>query len=842
MPAIILSLLQTLIMNFEYPVDPNIVWSYDRLNQDSPALSYNGNQTLVVWNENDLSLRAARISSDHRILDSLGFEIACPGTRTLPAVAWGNNSWLVVWTQEGNLHATRIDTAGQILDPLPLYLFSSAYHPQIAFDGTNYLVVWADWNNIYAMRLTASGTPIDSIPLTIWNSTTYLKSPAVCYGNQAYLIIWEDAVAGDEPGKIYGIILTPSGTIQSPFLISHTGENFYAPILAFNGDRFFVCYWEKDEYWYGDAYLWGAQVSKTGTLINNAIHISWTSELDYSVENEYLASKPSAIASNGNYWLVFYSSDWYSDPGPNGTSFVVSFINSTGTVLGDTGIGYMPLASFDPSAAFDGNHYLLTWDGSLGIEAFWISPSGVRNDSTQIIKKMVADDQIYSALIFDGNNFFATWWETRERIYGRILSRRPYLTVNLLNKSGMITNHDFWETEGGDAKIMPSSIVKGSDGIMVGWASFYDDFFNHPGNTPYIALFDYLPTCRWSKSISKHPDYFECITLSTNTEDYFVATFKYDTVCALLVDSSGSILKTVKLSDQGGPEIAAIYNGTDYLVVWTNYKTKEIRGARLTSDLTVLDPDGFTIADSGQVANLASDGTDYYLTFTRSVPIYDNVYGVKIFADGTAGSSILPIAHSAFNETSPYIVFDGENYIVAWATEQKVGEEYYSQLWAARIKPEGDLKDSIAISDLSPGYSTISCAPYAPGKVLFLYNRFSDSLEVQRIYGQFVTTGSISEQTTPTSLLPRLENPPSPFSRTLTLSFYLPAFYDHLNFDIYDIAGRLVRSLPQTNLASGNHTLVWDGCDSSGKQTPRGIYFIRFKTSNFQIIKKTIRL
>jgi hypothetical protein len=42
---------------------------------------------------------------------------------------------------------------------------------------------------------------------------------------------------------------------------------------------------------------------------------------------------------------------------------------------------------------------------------------------------------------------------------------------------------------------------------------------------------------------------------------------------------------------------------------------------------------------------------------------------------------------------------------------------------------------------------------------------------------------------------------------------------------IFDVSGRLVRTLADRSFEAGNHTLVWDGSDNGGHQVPRGVYF-----------------
>jgi flagellar hook assembly protein FlgD len=44
---------------------------------------------------------------------------------------------------------------------------------------------------------------------------------------------------------------------------------------------------------------------------------------------------------------------------------------------------------------------------------------------------------------------------------------------------------------------------------------------------------------------------------------------------------------------------------------------------------------------------------------------------------------------------------------------------------------------------------------------------------------------------------------------------------------IYDLAGRLVRTLVAGPLAAGEHEAVWDGCDDAGRAQASGSYLAR---------------
>lgn len=67
---------------------------------------------------------------------------------------------------------------------------------------------------------------------------------------------------------------------------------------------------------------------------------------------------------------------------------------------------------------------------------------------------------------------------------------------------------------------------------------------------------------------------------------------------------------------------------------------------------------------------------------------------------------------------------------------------------------------------------------------------------------------------------------PNPFNPRTTLSFELPAA-GPARLAVFDPAGRLVRVLVDGHLPAGPHSVVWDGCDRSGREVGSGVYLAR---------------
>jgi len=72
-------------------------------------------------------------------------------------------------------------------------------------------------------------------------------------------------------------------------------------------------------------------------------------------------------------------------------------------------------------------------------------------------------------------------------------------------------------------------------------------------------------------------------------------------------------------------------------------------------------------------------------------------------------------------------------------------------------------------------------------------------------------------------------NYPNPFNPQTTIAFDLSQ-PGHARVDVYDLAGRLVRTLHSGVLAAGPHQVMWNGRGSEGRMSAAGIYFFRLKT------------
>jgi hypothetical protein len=98
-------------------------------------------------------------------------------------------------------------------------------------------------------------------------------------------------------------------------------------------------------------------------------------------------------------------------------------------------------------------------------------------------------------------------------------------------------------------------------------------------------------------------------------------------------------------------------------------------------------------------------------------------------------------------------------------------------------------------------------------------------------------TVSILDETVPLSI--RLKpNYPNPFNPVTTIRFDIPAETQHTIFlQVYDISGRIVETLVNKKLKSGQHEIQWNASQHSS-----GVYLLRMNAGAFTQTQKLILL
>ncbi|MFH1219167.1 MAG: FlgD immunoglobulin-like domain containing protein [Candidatus Eisenbacteria bacterium] len=83
------------------------------------------------------------------------------------------------------------------------------------------------------------------------------------------------------------------------------------------------------------------------------------------------------------------------------------------------------------------------------------------------------------------------------------------------------------------------------------------------------------------------------------------------------------------------------------------------------------------------------------------------------------------------------------------------------------------------------------------------------------------------------------QNTPNPFGSETAIRFTIPSKMS-VNLSIFDVTGRLVRSVDNRELPAGEYSASWDGNDAFGSKVGAGVYFVRLATARNTIEKKMV--
>ncbi|HUU28590.1 MAG TPA: two-component regulator propeller domain-containing protein [archaeon] len=95
--------------------------------------------------------------------------------------------------------------------------------------------------------------------------------------------------------------------------------------------------------------------------------------------------------------------------------------------------------------------------------------------------------------------------------------------------------------------------------------------------------------------------------------------------------------------------------------------------------------------------------------------------------------------------------------------------------------------------------------------------------------------------------LPRVfslsQNSPNPFNPSTTISYSIPeGILTPVSLKVYDLRGKLARTLIQGARPAGVYSVYWDGTDEAGRQLSSGVYFYRLQAGEFTQTRKMVLL
>jgi phosphoribosylformylglycinamidine (FGAM) synthase PurS component len=282
--------------------------------QYAPALSFDGANFLVVWEDEgstDRAIYGARVTPGGAVLDPQGFCVCRAASyQEYPALSFDGANFLVVWEdlrgggggEQSDIYGARVTPGGAVLDSQG-FCVSQAVNEQrglaLGFDGANFLVVWTDersgmdWD-IYGARVTPQGEVLDPQGTVVSRAIGDQFAPALGFDGANFLVAWVDPRGGHE-WAIYGARMTPQGAVLDPegFVISQVADDQGGPALGFDGANFLVVWQDRRS---GSPDIYGVRVTPAGVVFDGGS----------VVRQEEYQFYPQLALGTGNQMLLVY--------------------------------------------------------------------------------------------------------------------------------------------------------------------------------------------------------------------------------------------------------------------------------------------------------------------------------------------------------------------------------------------------------------------------------------------------------------------------------------------------------------------------------------------------------
>ncbi len=82
---------------------------------------------------------------------------------------------------------------------------------------------------------------------------------------------------------------------------------------------------------------------------------------------------------------------------------------------------------------------------------------------------------------------------------------------------------------------------------------------------------------------------------------------------------------------------------------------------------------------------------------------------------------------------------------------------------------------------------------------------------------------------------------PNPATQMINIGFSISRDVE-VKMVVYDISGRVIKTILNGYVNAGMHKVIWDRTDDSGRRLPSGVYFVRLETDGFRKTEKAILL
>lgn len=408
-----------------------------------------------------------------------------------------------------------------------------------------------------------------------------------------------------------------------------------------------------------------------------------------------LQEKVDIAAGPGGYLAV-----WQDSRGSNGTDIFATRISPTGEVLDPMGIAICTASGnqTDPAVAWNGKQYLVVWtDRQTSLSHIYgarVQPNGEVVDKQGMLLSSTNGTQAYPDVASDGSGWQVVW---QQQITGSL----DIYGVRV-SGDGLVGRIYGLATGTGDEDY-PSVAWNGSTFLLV-WrdnrtqsTTGTDIYGCRVGRNGIGLPGTAVISCDSTGSVGVTGDQLSPQVCSFGStfmvvwEDRRTGTSK---IYASRVDSTpksidrNGILVSDSTGAQESPSVA--YDGTRLLVAWRSSSDLLVRGARVSTSGSVLDPNGRSIssgrANSSGVSVCANGA--FMVGWSNLTPGNSDVLVTPVSGSGVPTYPAGLVASLGLYDQRDYAVaYNGSEYAVVWAQTTNGA----SHVWGARLSRNGTL-------------------------------------------------------------------------------------------------------------------------------------------------------
>ncbi len=205
--------------------------------------------------------------------------------------------------------------------------------------------------------------------------------------------------------------------------------------------------------------------------------------------------------------------------------------------------------------------------------------------------------------------------------------------------------------------------------------------------------------------------------------------------------------------------------------------------------------------------------------------------------DGAAWQPVEEIVTGGFETATPSVAVDGTGKVhVAWSDHRHVDTEIYTMTedgstWGDETRITRAAEPSVLPCVTADAAGTVS--------IVWTDQRHGQA-DLYFIQTESDAGVPVAGPVAPGPGMVYLARPyPMPFTSETRMTFSLGEAAD-VSLEVFDVKGRLVRTLAEGPYAAGRHSVTWDGLDARGAGAAPGVYFVRCASAAEHQVRRVV--